>query len=33
MDERLKQQLEFALEIDKEKKYIPTDPPVRTREK
>lgn len=27
MNNRLKQQLDFALEIDKEK-YFPTDPPV-----
>lgn len=33
MDERLKQQLDFALEIDQREKYLPTDPPVRTREK
>ena len=29
MDERLKQQLDFILEIDKE--YIKTNPPFRTR--
>lgn len=31
MNERLKQQLDFILEIDKEKEYITTDPPLRTR--
>ena len=30
MEERLKQQLDFILEIDKEKN-ITTDPPLRTR--
>lgn len=33
MDERLKKQLDFALEIDKEKKYIQTDTSVRSRQK
>lgn len=33
MDERLKQQLDFALEIDQRKKYLPADPSVRTRKK
>ena len=32
-DERLKQQLEFVLEIDKEKKYFPSDASFRTRKK
>lgn len=29
MDERLKKQMEFALEIDKEKKHIQADPSFR----
>ena len=31
MEERLKRQLDFALEIDKEKKYFQTDSPFRAR--
>ena len=33
MDERLKKQLDFALEIDKEKKYSPPDSFIRSRKK
>lgn len=33
MDERLKQQLEFVLEIDKEKNNFPPDPSVRSGQK
>ena len=31
MEERLKKQLDFCLEIDKEKKHIPSDIAFRTR--